>query len=555
MLDQLRGRNTFWNCLVEIERRQRIEVRSLLQPPESKVPALQQELEEARVAIKAERKRQRSRNADVSDLRAYIKDLQQQLKSARAEDKAARERIKEASQPRLDELEAERLEQVKAAQHNSNLYWCNYDDVLASYGVARVRAMREGTEIKFHRFDGTGKVSVRYQQGLPVADVFGADTRLQIRPVDPRAWTSPIRGERRRLARTVVRIRIGSHEDRSPVWLELPMVMHRPLPEGGGIRNAAVVRERIADSWRYRLVITVATPQQEIVTHQDRNRIAIDVGWRKLDEGLRVAYWVDDLGQQGQVLLANEVIEQFRKVDDLKSIRDLHFNATRVALVDWLQHVVVPDWLAERCKTLSFWQSQARLSALVRDWEGQRFDADDEMLAGLQAWWVKDRHLWQWESHLRDQVGRHRRELYRRFAADLVRRYRQVVLEDFDLRRVIEHPKAEVGTGGGIPGAWYRKTAAISSLRLTIEHTCSREGVEVLKVNPSYSTLTCHVCGQIDQFNAAAELVHKCSQCGLLWDQDANAAAVLLQRASQIEAVSEQKTSCEESTTPPTDGG
>ena len=111
------------------------------------------------------------------------------------------------------------------------MYWCNYDDVIANYETARKRALREGRELRFHGWDGTGKVTVRYQQGLPVAEVQGVDRRLQIDPVDPLAWSSPHRSERRKLARSRVRIRVGS-DGREPVWLELPVVLHRALPGG-----------------------------------------------------------------------------------------------------------------------------------------------------------------------------------------------------------------------------------------------------------------------------------------------------------------------------------
>ena len=113
-------------------------------------------------------------------------------------------------------LETERRLAVKQAQADSDLYWCNYDDTIAGYEIARRRALREGRELRFHGWDGTGKVTVRYQQGLPVAEAQGADRRLQFDPVDPLAWASPRRSERRKLARSKVRIRVGS-QGRQPV--------------------------------------------------------------------------------------------------------------------------------------------------------------------------------------------------------------------------------------------------------------------------------------------------------------------------------------------------
>jgi hypothetical protein len=50
---------------------------------------------------------------------------------------------------------------------------------------------------------------------------------------------SPSRSLRRRAAWTRVRMRIGALADLSPVWLEFPISMHRPLPDGGEIRWAS----------------------------------------------------------------------------------------------------------------------------------------------------------------------------------------------------------------------------------------------------------------------------------------------------------------------------
>src|SRR5262249_57965361 len=82
--------------------------------------------------------------------------------------------------------EIERRAAVKKAQAESGLYWCNYDDVINSYQRARKRTGR-GAELKSRRWNGSGKVAVRYQTGLPADAAFGRGTRLQIEPVEPSA--------------------------------------------------------------------------------------------------------------------------------------------------------------------------------------------------------------------------------------------------------------------------------------------------------------------------------------------------------------------------------
>src|SRR5690606_22488963 len=97
------------------------------------------------------------------------------------------------------------------------------------------KARKNAMPPRFRRWDGSGKLAVQLQNGLPVEDAFGDDTRLQIDPVDPVAWNSPSRSERIHKNRTKVRIRIGS-ENRKPIWAELDIAMHRPLPKGGKIK-------------------------------------------------------------------------------------------------------------------------------------------------------------------------------------------------------------------------------------------------------------------------------------------------------------------------------
>ena len=148
-----------------------------------------------------------------------------------------------------------------------------------------------GTGLRYRRWTGAGRVTVRFQYGLSVEKAFADDTRLRLGAVDPEAWSHPSRGFRRKLSRTTVRIRVGS-DRRVPLWLELPVMLHRPLPPSGVIRAASVVREIVGGRYRWRLLLIVEQPADE--APRQGFTVAIDLGWRMLDDGLRVAYWEDD---------------------------------------------------------------------------------------------------------------------------------------------------------------------------------------------------------------------------------------------------------------------
>lgn len=423
----------------------------------------------------------------------------------------------------LDAAEQIRRVAVKQAQADSGLYWCNYDDVIAAYNAAR----RKPGELRFHRWRGDGKVSVRYQTGMPVAEAFSADTRLQFDQVPDEAYTHPVRAERRRLSRSVVRLRVGS-ERRLPVWLELPVVLHRPMPPDGSIRSAAVLRERLGTHDRWKLVVTVETGDVPGAARA-AGSIGIDIGWRRLPSGLRVCAWADNRGASGEVILPNGWLDERHKVDDIRSIRDQHFNSARSALLAWLKGETVPAWMQEETATLASWRSTSRLARLTLRWRGERFDGDEAGYALAEAWRVKDRHLLEYEANLRDQLQRDRRERYRVFAAWVARTYGTVRLEAFDLRDVAEVPE-DADECLPLPVRQYRTLAAVSVLRLALEQACAREGAVVEKVDSRNTTRECHACGAVERWDAAAELRHRCRACGAEWDQDENAARNLLAR-------------------------
>ena len=347
MADQIQKRLLLWNRLVEIERDYREKVRDLLNIPDSAIEQNFQELSRIRREMKIRRGLAGNGNIDISDLQTQAGALLAEIKMQKQEIAATKKVLIEKHKTPLNLLDRNRIEQVRAAQGASGLYWCNYDDVLAAYRIARKRAMREGKELKPHRADGNGKVSIRYQNGLPVDKVFGSNTWLQIDPVDEAAWWSTLRSERRKLSRTNVRIRVGS-KGHTPIWLELPMVMHRPLPKDGIIRGASVFRRNIGGKYRYKLTITVACSPICAKGKAIGGAIGLDVGWRQVEEGLRVVYWCDERDRSGQLVLPDKIVSQFAKVNDLRSIRCKQYNDAKAGLSTWLRDKDAPQWLRER---------------------------------------------------------------------------------------------------------------------------------------------------------------------------------------------------------------
>lgn len=566
MIEEMLRRNRYWNKLVEIDRKYSSKVKDVLTvPADPKISEIRAKIESLRQQIKDRRKENRSGKVDCADLEKQVSELKKQLQIVKPLVKEERKRIAEANREKLKAIEKERLEAVKEARKTSGLYWCNYDEVEMHYETARKRALKTGRELKFHRFDGQGKVTVRLREngmsgpwGMPVKNAFKPNNAFWFDPVPEEAWFHPKRSVRRKLARTKVRLRVGSDENRNPVWVELPVIMHRPMPATSEIRSASIVREKVGRRFRYKLVVTVTIPEE--ISHIKRAKVdtvGIDIGWRSVPEGLRVVYWYDETGnsgklvhpaikdfikitedgKSGQLILPHKIINAFKKIDDLKSIRDQHFNEAKEILKKWVDETSDADWIKDETKDILKWRNHNRLAKLIYKWRENRVPNDDRILDILEEWLKKEKHLYDWEANLRDKTIRFRREIYRVFAAQIASTYSKVILEDFDLRNVLEKPDPEEGTQGSIEPNYQRFVAAVSVLREALENACRREKTEIIYVDPVNTTIQCNKCGHVEKFDAAAHLIRTCPACGEIWDQDYNAAKVLLERGTEISKI------------------
>jgi len=538
--EQRRHRTTYWNRLVEVERAYRAgmdaalgEHSAALAELEEAIAKAEERVEAAKAAIAKARQAARSK-AKVPD------ELREASKAAIAVLKPLRERHKEmraalfadpAVQQRIEALEEERRAAQRDARHaavEAGLYWGNYLDVDGAYKAGRQG--KGGRLLKFHAARREGTVSVWFQKGLPVAGVDGADSRLQIVPVpteDAAAEMARPRGPKQPAPnmadRRIGRLRVGTGEERTPLYVEFAMLYHRPLPEHGVIRRASLVREEVASHARWRLLVVVNEGERKEPEPRDPI-VGVDVGWRQLPNGdLRVACACTEEGEPDYLTLPARVVTAFEKADSLRAIRDRDLNANLAALVAWRRENItaLPDWFIEATKTLSQWRSSARLAALVLRWRVNPFPGDEMAHDALEAWREHDKHLWTWEANERRNASARRREAFRLFAKRLAHTSGFVGLEKFNLRRVTGTDEEQDHA------ARMRVIASVGALRGIIRQTCARDGVCVKDDLPAmHTTITCWQCGVQIQFDARTELRVTCPTpgCGITWDQDENAA-------------------------------
>jgi hypothetical protein len=592
---QLRLAHRYRNTLVEIERARRNAIHALVSA-EPSVKAPEAAFEVAELALESAL---RAAGAAKSTDRAGVapEPLRAAVVAARTVHRDAAQALCTARRavqklPHLETAIDLIAERTNALQRNARKhcapFWGSYLLVEAAHRQAcamplygsRARLCPDTGKLNspwFVRWEGEGRVGMQLQQQAPKlvngklrkgkppltvdALMTGTDTRVRVsagalpRHADP---TSKRSAKRRHC---VLWLCIGSDGPRKPRFACWPMIMHRPLPEGAHIKNVTVQVRRIGprEEWSALFTVTLAAAQGrtscDSTTATPSGRVAIDVGWRIVPEGLRVAAWRDEAGNTGTLVLDNGhavlsddaprgkgaqrsfnrraagILGQFRKADDLQAIRKTNFNDARRHLLT--QHLpalgaTMPQWLREATRFLALWKSQQKLAALARCWHDARFDGDTAAYDALEAWRYHDHHLWEWETSQRTKTLRYRRELYRCFAADLATRYKTVVLEAFDLRKVAKQLPLEADETANETARGMRVIASTSELRGCLLNAFNGRGGTIEFVNPALTTKTCAACGSVEQWDQAKELRHSCGSCKAEWDQDDNASANIL---------------------------
>jgi transposase len=544
--EQMRTAHAYRNTLTEIERSRRTAWREVMSGGEGEARALEEqaraadtEIDRLVTALRAERSETRTREVST-DLRGQLVRARQVRKDARAALRATRARLRTdpTIQHALDAVNDRAAERIRAARATCGVYWGTYLLVEAAAKKAGDDTpMYDGAapnDPRFSRWSGEARLGVQIQNGMAATDLFGEDQRMRIAPVSEGAWHSASRSERRKLSRTTLSIRIGSDDARKPIWATWPMLMHRAIPSGARVKNAVVSLRRHGPREEWYVTITVdVSDVQPSQGREAKGRVALDLGWRVIGDDLRVVTWADDEGATGDLRLSSRDLSRMAKPAELRAVRDQRFNDARTALTTALDGITeLPTWLTETITHLSQWRSPARLAALAIRWRDARFAGDEAAYGALEAWRYRDHHLWAWEANQRTGSLRHRREIYRVFAAQIANKYKTIVLEDFDLRKVAEKSAPETAKAENQTARGNRQTAAVSELRLAIINAAKARGRECVVVDARDTTHICNTCGSVERFEAAEQIEHTCA-CGARWDQDVNAAANLLTRACE----------------------
>jgi hypothetical protein len=540
-IDVLFLRNKLWNSLVELERAHRERYRSLITGSDEELSAIQARLDqiEAERAELVRRKKQaramvRSKKVDTSEHDDRIDRLMAERSDLRAKAKDIRLRVKEKVKPAISDLEKERYEAVKRLIHEAGLWWCNQETVIAAYDVARVKAMKENAELRFRSFDGTGKFAVRQSGGFALSDLVAGKlsfARLEALP-DANFVHLSERGKRSR-ARHHLTMTILTYKDESGklrrhevTW---PIVLHRPLPEGT-IKFIHVQRKRIGKEFQWTCSITMEVDeiQKTPIDHPSRAACGIDIGYRLVNDGLRVAVIADTSGEIDRLTLPKDWIEKMDHVESIQGQLDNESNLTWGKLKAFLKSLHdYPESLAESIGQLLkagdrtpvrgmralHWrlrsepETMPEVLSILDEWEAATFRREREM------------------HRLRHKLVNRRKDLYRNFAHKVANRYVMIRIEDMPLKKLAA-VNLENGSDNPMPQTVRnnRTRAALHELTLCLRQAADKSGADFEKVSGTNSTVTCSTCGHQNPGVDKEDIHFRCEKCDTLHDQDENAA-------------------------------
>lgn len=554
IVQSMRDQNRLWNKLVEIERANRTEYREIVTQSDDELAALarraegaEQRMEDARRRRNNARQAKRSKNIDgAHDYAAEIRGISGELKTLRERMKICRVRAKEVARPRLEELELRRRDAVKAAGKAAGLWWCHSELVMTAFDTARVKALKTNAELRFHRFDGDGRVGVRFSPGILLANP--PDTELlRMRQARPEELGN-LQARRAKKRIVAVDMRVGKPGEQGEIPVATFLVTIHDGMEilpNAPLKTIIAKREVRAGAPNWFMVFMFVDPDAE---HDDKplppKAVGIDFGWRVVRDrewgdqtGLRVATVAGSDGERRHITIPPELIARFAWADRLRGELDASANdfwtRTSPLLTDAaLESMSEDEWLrvlvgkARRAK-----RPYPSLMLALAAAHNKTPALGEKENARMQAWARAAHRKNVAVFGARRRAMEHRKHIYHNEAARLVREHGLLAVKDTDLAQLARLVNPD-GTETELNerARANRFIASPSELRNAIRMAAQRERRELVDVDPTNTTVTCAQCGHVHT-GPITDLVFVCEGCAAVHDQDENSAAFCLKTA------------------------
>jgi Putative transposase DNA-binding domain len=372
------------------------------------------------------------------------------------------------------------------AAREEGLVWGTYTLVERAFSAAwKGRDCFKG--LKFRRWQEGGVIGGQIQQGVRPENIFQIEKAF-----DPRVGR---RGGRRH----TIKIRVGSDVKRKPIWSDpLPFEMHRPI-DGTPVWVQICLKYRgEREEWSVHITCNNVPGRTDEATE---GVVAIDVSWRKMPDGLRIAYAQGNYGDIYELKMPPFWQERVERADRIRGHRDDHLNE-----------------LKARDKTFAIVRKPHRVKA---------FMAKNEiaMTKELQEWCDREDHLSRYEMGCRRKSTAARRDALRKWGRMLRQKYAIAVLKDSNYKKMKEEAREKKQLAQKP-----RKQGHHGAPGETTEEICRIFGREenVRLIEAPETTAECPRCGHIN--TVGAELVITCEQCHHSEDRDYVSTCNLLAR-------------------------
>lgn len=445
---------------------------------------------------------------------------------------------------------------VNAAQRVENTDGLNgscANEVARNFKVARDRAFKERAKLRFHRFDGTGFWFYRFREVGAKTDgvAFSSlQTGNKTEARDGRAFVLTEKGKRGKRVIYKMRAKLaGGAKIDSKVYGHFDLILHRPIPKGAQIQNAKLVRRRTGDKFSHTVSFTLRLPNAKPQKVQG-SVLGIDIGFRQMERhnSYRIATLAtdDDSRRTETIDIMREIkrgfLSRMTHIEKLRSEMDTRATELGKKLIPLLKTAKpLPDThpqsrFVNRLRnmranvTLDFERSYKMARWFMRAPEDAAFFGT-EIENLVMNWWQDNSKKYREMHNLRRKALADRREYYRVEAARLVKYGLPIAVEELDMSKWAEKKDADNKLSNRALSN--RFLVAPSEFMGALQNAAEREGLPFVKINPAYTSKTCHACGAISKKLAGDLLEWTCPACGVVHDRDVNAAINIARRGRE----------------------
>jgi len=475
---------------------------------------------------------------DTEGLSKEIAALRKEIKlSNPAELKDRLARLLEERKTFYDQFESNVRETMREPEVTTQLGWEGREFVLDRFRTASAKAFKDGATLHPKRFLDRIVIPHRYTSGgIPAEKLYETKGKVRLDPLDPDVYEGQEHQRRRsRTTRGVFTISPGSsrgsvdqaEEVFASTVFSFHVTMHRPLPANAILKYASWCGARHpVRGWQWTLQLTVELPPSAVsqnspsltakapdvaldkLERDPRPDAALDLGWRRLDDYLRIGILLSTDGAVYEIRLplagtANKDVRRLHRmiakraertgeplvrlpttifeIWELQTQTDLELEYVK----EQLRAVVSKEMVPEDVQGVITNLSKVRAGGLrkLQRALGVELAGDHVPVADIAPLEAASELLTEWRtgserarkliSDTRDRLQRRRRWYYEQIARWLANNFRRLIWEgDLSLREMAEQTPRLSAAGPDAAlkeAAKFRQYASLYELRSRIE--------------------------------------------------------------------------------------